>query len=88
MHLVTPLRENMDDGIEKALDHAEEQVVDMKMQFSDMFDVLDQHIQAKYQELEDVASNQEKQQEALEENQKILSWLEANKKEIYDIVEI
>ena len=60
----------------------------MKMQFSDMFDVLDQHIQAKYQELEDVASNQEKQQEALEENQKILSWLEANKKEIYDIVEI
>lgn len=58
------------------------------MQFSDMFDVLDQHIQAKYQELEDVASNQEKQQEALEENQKILSWLEANKKEIYDIVEI
>ena len=88
VHLVTPLRENMDDGIEKALDHAEEQVVDMKMQFSDMFDVLDQHIQAKYQELEDVASNQEKQQEALEENQKILSWLEANKKEIYDIVEI
>lgn len=86
--LVAPLRENMDDGIEQALTHAEEQVKDMKEQFSDMFDVLDQHIQAKYQELEEVANDQKKRQETLEKNQQILAWLEANKKEIFDIVEI
>jgi GTPase SAR1 family protein len=84
--LVRKLREALDDGIKNALVGAEEEVAEMKEQFSDIFDELDNLIQKKYTELEDIATNQKLKEAELEKNKKLLEWLEAIKAEIDEVI--
>ena len=86
--LISKLRRNLDEGIEAALGYAEEQVATMKKQFTDIFDELDTLIKEKYEELEKCATDQETKEKELEENKKLLAWIEENKREIDGILNI
>lgn len=86
--LVSRLRRSLDEGIEDALQYAEEQIGRIKNQFSEIFDELDELIQKKYQELEQCANDQRIKEAELEKNRKLLKWIEANKEEIDQILEI
>lgn len=86
--LVSKLRRNLDEGIEAALEYASTQIENIKTQFSELFDELDAIIQQKYTELEQCATDQKTKEEELEKNKKLLSWIEANKAEIENILNI
>lgn len=86
--LVSKLRRNLDEGIEDALAFASDQIEKMKQQFAKIFDELDEIISQKYTELERCASDQKTKEEELEKNKKLLAWIEANKAEIDQILEI
>jgi len=86
--LVSKLRRSLDDGIEEALKYSSDQIDRMKEQFSELFDELDKLIQQKYTELEECASDQKKKEKELNNNKKILAWIEACSNEIDQILEI
>lgn len=86
--LISKLRRNLDDGIQSALDYAVDQIERMKMQFTEIFDELDKLIQQKYTELEQCANDQRTKEAELEKNKKLLTWIEACKSEINDILNI
>ncbi|SCH43330.1 Predicted GTPase [uncultured Clostridium sp.] len=86
--LVSKLRRSLDEGIESALGYASEQIETMKKQFTEMFDELDDLIKQKYTELEQCASDQKMKEKELQENRKILSWIETCRAEIDDILNI
>lgn len=86
--LVKKFRKNIDDGIDNALEYAEKQIDDMKTQFTIMFDELDKLIAQKYNELEECAKNQERKQQELEHNRKVLAWIEDCRDRIGGILEI
>ena len=86
--LISKLRRNLDDGMADALKYAEEQIEMMKKQFTELFDELDALIQEKYTELEMCATDQKTKEEELKKNKKLLSWIEACKDEIDEIISI
>lgn len=86
--LISKLRRNLDDGIEDALRYAEDQIERIKAQFTNLFDELDVIIKEKYTELEQCASDQKTKEEELKKNKILLKWIEANKAEIDDILDI
>lgn len=86
--MMRKLRENLDDGIAAALEHATAQISKMKVQFSDIFDELDEIIKKKYDELALCASDQQEREAELEKNRKILGWIESNKNEINSILNL
>ena len=86
--LISKLRRNLDDGIEDALRYAEDQIERIKEQFTKLFDELDVIIKEKYTELEQCASDQKTKEEELKKNKILLKWIEANKAEIDDILNI
>ncbi len=86
--LISKLRRSLDEGIEDALKYAEEQIDRIKTQFSKLFDELDMLIKQKYEELEKCASDQQTKEAALEQNKKLLAWIEACQAEIEDVLNI
>lgn len=86
--IVAKMRQNLDDGIEKAIGFAEEQVNVMKIQFSRIFAELDVIIEAKYAELEKYATDETEKREALQKNRDILDWIETNLTEINTILDM
>ncbi len=86
--LIWKYRKSIDEGIEKAKEYAGEQIESIKEQFMASFDKLDQQILAKYEELDSCARSLEKKEEELENNRKILSWIETNIQELDSVLEI
>lgn len=86
--LTYSFQQNLDDGLKESLKYAEEEINNMKSQFKDMFVELDAMIKTKYDELEQCAADEEANKERYENNKRILEWLEANKKEIEDTLDI
>lgn len=86
--LIAKMRRNLDEGTESALGFASEQVEQMKGQFSHIFAELDKLISEKYDELELCATDQTAKEVKLEENKKILSWIEACMYEINTILDM
>lgn len=86
--LIAKMRRNLDEGTENALGFAAEQVEDMKEQFSRIFGELDAIISAKYDELEQCATDQTTKEANLQENQRILSWIEGCMSEINTILDM
>lgn len=86
--LIAKMRRNLDEGIDGALGFSREQVENMKLQFSAMFEELDAIISAKYEELETCANDQAEKEARLKENQNILNWIEGCTNEINAILEI
>ncbi len=86
--LLGELRRSLDEGIDKTVKYGEEQVRDMKVQFTDLFDKLDDLIRAKYSELEGFVKDQEGKEAQLQQNRQILDWLEACREEIEGILSI
>lgn len=80
--LIRVFMQNLDDGIREALDYAEDQIADMKEQFGEMFDKLDELIKQKYDELEACANDQKEKEAELEKNRKLLGWIEQNRADI------
>ncbi len=85
---VAKFRQNLDDGIENALEYSDEQVANMKKQFMEIFDELDKLISKKYDELEKCASDKKTKEKELEESKKLLEWIEVNKAEIDKILDM
>lgn len=86
--LIAKMRRNVDEGTEKALGFAKEQVESMKTQFSSIFAELDKIIEAKYAELEKCATDESEKRETLLKNQEILNWIETNIDEINTILDM
>lgn len=86
--LIRKLRQNLDEGIDAACEYAETQIANIKQQFSELFDELDVIIQQKYTELEQCATDQKIKEDELEKNRRLLSWIETNKNEIENILNI
>lgn len=62
----------MDEGIESALSYAEDQIEEMKSQFTNIFDELDAIIKEKYTELEMCATDQKTKEAELEKTRNYL----------------
>ena len=60
----------------------------MKKQFMAIFEELDRIIESKYDELNRCASDQTAKEQELEQNRRILDWLESCMKEIDEILNI
>lgn len=80
--LVSQYHADLDGGIQSARKYAENQIDDMKSQFTEMFADLDRLIQEKYDELDKAANDQKIKEEELQKNKKLLSWIEACQAEI------
>lgn len=81
-------RKKIDEGIKNALDYSKEQVEDMKKQFMNIFDELDNLISKKYEELEKCASDKKTKEEELVKSKKLLGWIKTCKKEIDELLNI
>ncbi len=88
IRLVSVFRENLDCGVEDALNHAQKQISTMKQQFMDMFQELDCLIGKKYKELQNYAKDKRKKEKDLDKNKEIIQWIEECKKEIQSALEI
>lgn len=86
--LLSSYRANLDEGVNSAMKFAEEQVADMKQQFSGIFDQLDDIIKKKYDELKVIGEDQQKKEEELKHNEAILAWIEENQREINNALNI
>lgn len=86
--LVSAFRQNLDCGVENALNHADKQISAMKQQFMDMFQELDSLIGKKYKELQGYAKDKKKREKELDKNKEIIQWIEECKEEIQRALEI
>ena len=86
--LMSKMRRELDESIASALDYAGDQITDMKDQFMDMFDDLDNVIAQKYDELEKCANDQKAKEAELQKNKELLGWIEACKAEIDEILDM
>lgn len=86
--LIAKMRRNLDEGTESALGFASEQVDRMKEQFSRIFAELDSLIASKYEELEKCATDQDEKEAILENNKKLLAWIEQKMSEINSILDM
>jgi len=86
--LIAKMRRNLDEGTESALGFASEQVEHMKEQFSRIFAELDSLIASKYEELEKCATDQDEKEAILENNKKLLAWIEQKMSEINSILDM
>lgn len=86
--LLAKMRRNLDEGIAGALGYAQAQIKSMKLQFYHMFTELDNIIKEKYDELERCATDQTEKEAKLQENEKLLSWIEACTAEINTILDM
>lgn len=86
--LIAKMRRNLDDGTESALGFASEQVERMKAQFSHIFAELDKVTAAKYEELEQCATDQGEKEVILEANKKLLTWIEKKMSDINSILDM
>lgn len=80
--LLSPYMLSVDRGIEASKRTAEEQIEKMKNGFISSFDKVDDIIARKYDELISCTDSQNKKNEEIEENRRILQWLEVNKQEL------
>lgn len=86
--LLSKLRVNINEGIKDAEKYAEEQIENIKMQFTKIFEELDVLIRKKYEELEECSKDQETKEIELEKNKKLLNWIEICESEINDIIDM
>ena len=85
---ISKYRMEIDAGIENSLKYAAEQIESLKEQFANSFDELDYLITTKYTELDSLANNQQKKEQELEKNRRILKWIEDNKNEMNGLLDI
>ena len=86
--LIAQLRRALDDGIEKALEYAQDQITSMKDQFTAMFDELDMIIKEKYDELDKCANDQQAKEAELKKNKETLERIGKFNSEIDSILDI
>lgn len=86
--LVSKMRKSLDEGIENALEYAEDEIENMKSQFTKIFDELDELIKEKYEELEKCFKDQEVREAELKKNKQILNWIETCKAEIDEVLDM
>lgn len=86
--LLIQLRQMLDEGIGNALDYADKQIASIKQEFLRTFSQLDVLIAQKYDELEKCAADQAQKEKTLEENKKILNWIETCMAEINAILDL
>ena len=80
--LLTRMRSNLEEGLDRTMVLAEEQVRSLKERFAGLFEELDKVIAAKYDELEMYTADEAEKANMLQKNQKLLNWIQANLDEI------
>ncbi len=86
--LMSKYRQSVDEGVDDALEYADETIKKMKQQFMVIFDKLDKIIEEKYDELNKCAFDQEKKEAELTRNKKILNWIQECTDEINRILDM
>lgn len=80
--LISQYHVDLDKGIQSAQNYAKNQIQEMKNQFTRLFEDLDNLIQQKYEELNTVANDQREKETELQNNRKLLAWIEKCQEEI------
>lgn len=80
--LLAQMRSNLEDGLDRAMELAEEQVKALKDQFANLFEELDAVIESKYNELEQYAADETEKESKLQKNRELLNWIQTNLEEI------
>ena len=86
--LVSKFRHSVAEGIKEAMEAADTRVINLKQNFTASFEEVDRKIEEKYKELENYAKDQASKEAAVQENQKTLAWIEANQREIDDVLDM
>lgn len=76
--LCAPYRKELQEGFKKTLEYADAQIGDIKEQFGNMFNRLDDIIKDKYAELDSISKDQADKENILKQNEKLLAWIESN----------
>lgn len=87
-NVVSVFQTNLYEGLEDAQKFAKDQFDKLKAAFLDKFRELDEEIQQKYDELLECVKDQKSKERELEENRKLLGWIEACKAEIENALEL
>lgn len=86
--LISNLSRRRDEGIEETLNYAQEEIDNMKSQFRDMFDELDELIKQKYTELEQCMADEETRKAELEKSRRLCAWIEERSEQIEKVLDI
>lgn len=88
MGLVNTYRKALEDGTKNACLFAEKQEKIKKKQLIESFKHLDKLITQKYEELEQCAKDQKSRETELEKSKELLGWIEINKNQIDNILDM
>ncbi|MCI7478426.1 MAG: hypothetical protein MSA77_09385, partial [Selenomonadales bacterium] len=86
--LLAPYMKSVNEGVEHSVLLADNQIKEMKKSFIRTFDKLDGVIASKYNELIDCTNALDEKKKEIEENNKTLKWLEMNKRELDNVLEL
>ncbi|MBR3622948.1 MAG: dynamin family protein [Selenomonadaceae bacterium] len=87
-YTVDKYRMTLDAGIENSLKAAERQIESLKKQFLQSFDELDEIVKNKYSELNACINDKDIKEQELARSQEILNWIEGNKREMEEVLDI
>lgn len=79
---------DVDKGTNDAINYANEQINNMKGQFTCFFDELDDIIKQKYYELEKISDDEKVKKQELDKSNKVLSWIQHIKLEMQSILDV
>ena len=86
--LVTPIRQQLDSDVAELIEVAYSCVENLKKQFLDSFDEVDELIKAKYSELESYTQQQDELEQRKSECESMLTFIQDNLKELADALDV
>ena len=86
--LVTPIRQQLDSDVAELIEVAYSCVENLKKQFLDSFDEVDELIKAKYSELESYTQQQDELEQRKSECESMLPFIQDNLKELADALDV
>lgn len=86
--LVTPIRQQLDSDVEELIKVATSCIENLKTQFLNSFDEVDELIESKYSELESYTQQQEELEQRKNECKSMLTFIQDNLKELADALNV
>ena len=88
MKLVTPIKKQLDSDVEELIRVAAVCIDNLKTQFLNSFDVVDELIKSKYEELESYTQQQDALEQRKNDCQSMLTFIQDNLKELFDALNV
>jgi hypothetical protein len=86
--LVTPIKKQLDGDVEELIKVATVCIDDLKTQFLNSFDVVDELIKSKYEELDSYTQQQDALEQRKADCQSMLTFIQDNLKELADALNV